>query len=100
MNGNLGRNGLRKRRRRNDPMRDFDALPLALRQWMAGAAMPWSPASCRRIWLRARSKGESVEAVLERLDRAERQCLGRERMGLVAQNLPTQPVAGRSISKN
>jgi hypothetical protein len=59
-------------------MRAFDALPAPLRQWMAEAALPWSPASCNRIWTRARKRGEDVEAVLDRLSRAEAACLARE----------------------
>ncbi|SNT72683.1 hypothetical protein SAMN05444959_103181 [Paracoccus seriniphilus] len=57
-------------------MRTFDTLPCPLRRWLAEAAMPWSPASCRRIWMRARLEGEPVEAILARLDRTEMKCLG------------------------
>ena len=75
---NLGETRQRRRRRNSDPMRAFDALPAPLRRWMAEAALPWSPASCRRIWSRARKRGEDVEAVLDRLTRAEAACLARE----------------------
>ncbi|WP_372802524.1 DUF6525 family protein [Paracoccus seriniphilus] len=73
---NLGATRLRRRSRAEDPMRTFDTLPRPLRRWLAEAAMPWSPASCRRIWMRARSEGEPVEDILARLDRAEKKCLG------------------------
>ncbi len=63
-------------------MRAFDALPPPLRRWIAGAALPWSPASCRRIWLRARSRGEPVEAILARLDRAQETCLERDSISI------------------
>jgi hypothetical protein len=43
-----------KRRKRADPMRAYDALPADLRQWLAGAVLPWSPASVRRAWARVR----------------------------------------------
>lgn len=72
---NLGETRLRRRRSAEDPMRAYDSLPAPLRRWLAEAALPWSPASCRRIWRRARSRGESVERVLDRLDRAERATL-------------------------
>ncbi|MBY5989903.1 DUF6525 family protein [Roseovarius atlanticus] len=71
--------GLR-RRRRSDPMRDFDALPQPLRNWMHQAALAWSPASCRRIWQKARAEGEAPDAILARLDRAERITLARDRL--------------------
>ncbi len=35
-----------------DPLAEFDALPAPLRQWLAEAAMPWSPRSALRIWRR------------------------------------------------
>lgn len=79
MTRNHGATTLRRRKRGGDPMRAYDALPPPLRRWLAGASLPWSPASCRRIWQRARARGDTVEAVLARLDRAERQCLARER---------------------
>lgn len=79
MTGNLGRTSLRKRTRKGDPMRAFDALPPQLRNWLASAALPWSPASCRRIWQRAMAQGEDIGATLARLDRAEARTLSRDR---------------------
>lgn len=55
-------------------MRAYDALPEGLRRWMAGAALPWSPASCLKIWRGA----ASAEEALERLARAEAAALARE----------------------
>lgn len=78
MSGNLGETCLARRRTRRDPMRAFDALPPSLRRWIADAALPWSPTSCRRIWQRARARGEPVEAILARLDRAEALTLSKE----------------------
>lgn len=75
---NLGETRQRSRHRTQDPMRAYDALPAPLRRWMAEAALPWSPASCRRIWRRARAQGEDVAEVLDRLTRAEAACLARE----------------------
>ncbi|EAQ02141.1 hypothetical protein OB2597_20991 [Pseudooceanicola batsensis HTCC2597] len=73
-----------RRRRRADPMRAYDALPRPLRLWMAQAVLPWSPASCRRIWAKARAEGESPDAILDRLDRAEEMTLSRDRLSLAA----------------
>lgn len=54
-----------KHRNRQNPMRDFDALPPELRQWLHGAALPWSPRSVRRIWDRAltRARGDHAKAL-------------------------------------
>lgn len=76
--GNLGATAQRIRRRSGDPMAGFDALPPPLRRWLAEAALPWSPVSCRRLWMRRRQAGASVEEVLAALDRAERRALERE----------------------
>lgn len=42
-----------KRRAGHNPMREFDALPAELRQWLHGAALPWSPRSVQRLWAKA-----------------------------------------------
>lgn len=71
-------------RRRPDPMQAYDALPRPLRAWMAQAALPWSPASCRRIWTKARAEGASPDDILARLTRAEQLTLSRDRLSLPA----------------
>lgn len=73
-------------------MRAYDALPRPLRLWMAQAALPWSPVSCRRIWISGRAEGASQDAILDRLDRAERTTLSRDRISLPAMTaaLPDQ----------
>ncbi|NRB01811.1 MAG: hypothetical protein HRU30_00965 [Rhodobacteraceae bacterium] len=81
---NLGATSLRRKRSKSDPMREFDALPTPLRQWLAEACLPWSPASARKIWMRARKEGESVAATLERLKRAEAKTLARDRVSVDA----------------
>ncbi|WP_087213347.1 DUF6525 family protein [Yoonia vestfoldensis] len=60
---------------RPDPMRDYDALPPPLRQWLATARLPWSPRSARRIWSK---HGGDATAALASLDRAERATLARD----------------------
>ncbi|MBB95427.1 MAG: hypothetical protein CML68_12650 [Rhodobacteraceae bacterium] len=79
---NLGAVRQPRRRRQGCPMQAYDALPEPLRVWLSQAALPWSPASCRRIWRKARARGEGVEDVLARLDRAERHALLREGSGI------------------
>ena len=38
-------------------MADYDALPPALRDWLAGARMQWEPRSAHRAWRRGLWKG-------------------------------------------
>ncbi len=80
MNGNLGMTSLRKRRRNGNTMLFFDSLPLPLKNWLAHAVLPWSPHSCLRVWKKGRAQGESIEKILERLDRAEAQMLAKDRI--------------------
>ncbi|QYZ70568.1 DUF6525 family protein [Neotabrizicola shimadae] len=74
------RTGL-KGRPRPDAMRSFDGLPLDLRRWLAGAALPWSPQSALRIWQRALAESGSVEAAIARLEGTEAAMLRRDAAG-------------------
>lgn len=75
--GNSGRNlrtQLKRRRRRGSPMQAYDALPQGLRQWLASACLPWSPASALKIWDQAGGSANPMAAIL-RLDAIERSML-------------------------
>ncbi|MEP2716133.1 DUF6525 family protein [Pseudophaeobacter sp.] len=74
---NLGKTRVKRRRRNEDPMRAYDQLPSELRLWMQEAKLPWSPASCRRVWRKAKARGDSLEQALISLDRAEAATLAR-----------------------
>lgn len=78
MSRNLGQSSLRRKRRASDPMTLFDGLPAPLRQWLSEAALPWSPVSAQRIWMRARAKGLTPEETLASLRQAEAQTLARD----------------------
>lgn len=78
MSGNLGATNLRRRRRRDDPMRMFDTLPTELRTWLTTAALPWSPRSCAKIWHKARREGLSPSQAIARLTQSERNALERD----------------------
>ncbi|MFT5061699.1 MAG: hypothetical protein ACI9AX_002030 [Polaromonas sp.] len=79
MADNLGSTTLKKRCRAADPMMTYDTLPQPLRSWLAGAALPWSPKSCRRIWDRARANGLSISDTIAVLTEAERKTLSRDK---------------------
>lgn len=78
MKRNLGQTSLRRKRRNGDPMKTFDGLPAPVRQWVAQAALPWSPASVRRIWSKSRAKGLSDDDALALLRQAEARTLARD----------------------
>ncbi|QBF30093.1 DUF6525 family protein [Thalassococcus sp. S3] len=79
MTGNLGATSLRRRRRPGQSMQTYDTLPAPIRQWLSQAALPWSPASARKIWMRARAKGMSAEEAITTLSQAEARSLKRDR---------------------
>lgn len=83
MNRNLGQTSLRRKRRNDDPMKTFDGLPAPVRQWVADAALPWSPTSVRRIWSKSRAKGLSDDEALALLRQAEARTLARDRQSTV-----------------
>lgn len=76
---NLGATSLRRKQRPGDPMQAYDALPAPLRRWLSEAALPWSPASARRIWQKAEARGLSLDDALEALSQAEAQTLLKDR---------------------
>ena len=90
MTGNLGQSSLRRRRRMADPMAAYDSLPPPLRRWLSEAALPWSPASVRRIWAKSRANGLSPEDALMALSKGEARTLARDRQSTAYKlNSPT-----------
>ena len=60
-------------------MAEYDALPPALRRWLAGACLQWSPASARRAWRGAMRRALWRERVALRLmDALEEERLARD----------------------
>ena len=79
MTNNLGATTLKKQRRAADPMMTYDLLPEPLRSWLAEAALPWSPKSCKRIWDKARTNGLSVDHTIVVLTEVERKNLSQDK---------------------
>lgn len=71
MTRNLGHTKLRKRKRQEDPMREFDRLPPPLRAWLSSAALPWRPESVRRAYNRALSQCGSHAGAIDELNRMQ-----------------------------
>lgn len=68
---NLGETRLRKRRCKEDPMREYDKLPPVLRSWVANAALPWRPRSVLRAYERALSASGNPTTALNELERLQ-----------------------------
>ena len=68
-----------RRRNRPRPMERYDRLPPELRQWLAGAALPWSPHSALKLWTRlCRECAGDTDAIRRRLERAEARLLAKD----------------------
>ena len=83
MNGNLGDTSLRRKRRPVDPMKAYDALPAPLRQWLSEAALPWSPTSVRRIWVKSLDAGKTPDEAIRVLTELEHRNLARDRVAIL-----------------
>lgn len=80
-----------KRKTRARPMERYDRLPPELRHWLAGAALPWSPCSVRRLWSRlAQECGDDPQAIRMRLDLAEARMLARDAGRVWGQGYPLE----------
>ncbi|WP_166416217.1 DUF6525 family protein [Cochlodiniinecator piscidefendens] len=86
MTRNLGQSSLRRKRRSRDPMAAYDSLPAPLREWLSQAALPWSPASARRLWSKSLAKGRTPEETLIFLSHAETRTLARDQAAVKLEN--------------
>lgn len=68
----------RARRRQTDPMREYDALPPELRQWLASANLPWSPRSVRRLWQKALQTHGDRQRAIASLQKSESRAIARD----------------------
>ena len=78
MAGNRGQTSLRRKRRAEDPMREFDRLPGDLRAWLATAALPWRPRSVRRAFDRAYARTRDRSMAIEELDLLQARLLAKD----------------------
>ncbi|MDA9772588.1 DUF6525 family protein [Amylibacter sp.] len=66
INNNLGRTSLKRKRRNENPLLDYDRLPRELRAWVANAELPWRPRSVLKAYERAFLKtGDRNKAINE-----------------------------------
>lgn len=89
-----------RRKVRTRPMDRYDRLPPELRQWLAAAALPWSPHSALKLWTRlCRECGGDTEAIRRRLERAEARMLAKDAAKIWGAAYPMGPgEAGRDLA--
>jgi hypothetical protein len=78
MRKNTGNSSVKRRRRREDPMQEFDRLPPDLRVWLSTAMLPWRARSVRRAYDKAHAATGCPHRAIEALDRLERRRIAQD----------------------
>lgn len=85
---NKGHTTLKSKRRSANPMGDYDSLPVELRQWVAGAALPWRAKSVQKAYDKALAKtGDRIMALRE-LDALQKHLIARDAAKVWGQSHP------------
>lgn len=85
---NRGQTSLKRKRRRENPMQEFDRLPAELRVWLASAVLPWRPRSVRRAFNSAFAQTQDVEDALRELDRLQERLIAKDAPKVWGQEYP------------
>ena len=75
---NIGRTSLKRKRRNEDPMRDFVRMPAELRLWIATAILPWRPRSVQRAFERAVARTQDRSLALREIDMIQQRMIARD----------------------
>lgn len=89
---NRGRTSLRCRRRRANPMAEYDNLPGELRTWLAAAILPWGPKSVRRAYDQALSQTQNTGLALQELDRLQTKLVAKDAARIWGYDHPSSKV--------
>ena len=68
INNNLGSTSLKRKKRNENPLLDYDRLPKELRAWVANAELPWRPKSVLKAYNRAYLKTGSRDKAMNELN--------------------------------
>ncbi|MEM1301341.1 MAG: DUF6525 family protein [Pseudomonadota bacterium] len=75
---NRGATSLRIRRRKGDPLAEFDRLPPELRRWVSEACLPWRPRSVETAYQKALARTGNAKTALAELDRIEERLVAKD----------------------
>ena len=88
MSRNRGNTSLKRKRRPENPMRDYDRLPAELRCWLSNAVLPWRAQSVQRAFDKAyRRTGDRTQALRE-LDRLQQSLIAKDAITVWGQEHP------------
>ncbi|MEM9012425.1 MAG: DUF6525 family protein [Pseudomonadota bacterium] len=95
MPGNRGQTSLKRKRRSEDPMQEFDRLPPELRAWLAEAVLPWRPRSVQRAFDTAFARTRDKADAFQQLDRLQERLVAKDARKVWGQDYPCAAVGGR-----
>lgn len=82
------RSSLKTRRRRTNPMQDYDRLPADLRRWLATAILPWRAQSVRRAYDKALARTGDPDLALRELDAMQARLIAKDARKVWGQTHP------------
>lgn len=80
---------LRRKRRAEDPMREFDRLPPDLRAWLTMAALPWRPRSVQRAFEKALKETGDRSRALAQLSALQGRIIAKDTAMVFGPNHPS-----------
>lgn len=88
MSRNRGETSLRRKRHRANPMREYDRLPIELRQWLSSAILPWRAKSVKQAYDKALSRtGDPAHAIKE-LDALQQRLIAKDAVKIWGEQYP------------
>ena len=88
INNNLGRTSLKRKRRNENPLLDYDRLPKELRAWVANAELPWRPRSVLKTYERAFLKTGDRNKALNELNYIQHRLVSKDAIEIWGKDHP------------
>jgi len=88
MYSNRGSTSLKRKRRNECPILDYDRLPSELRAWIANAELPWRPKSVLKAYGRAFSKTGDRNKAMNELNNIQHRLVAKDAIVIWGKNHP------------
>tara|TARA_B110000003_G_scaffold87285_1_gene89393 strand:+ start:9304 stop:9585 length:282 start_codon:yes stop_codon:yes gene_type:complete len=88
IDNNLGKTSLKRKRRNENPLLDYDRLPRDLRTWVANAELPWRPRSVLKAYERAFLKTGDRNKAMNELNNIQHRLVARDAIVIWGKNHP------------
>ena len=88
MNNNLGSTSLKRKKRNENPLLDYDRLPKELRAWVANAELPWRPKSVLKAYKHAYLKTGNRDKAINELNYIQNRLVAKDAIVIWGRNHP------------